>query len=284
MSEAQESLYVEDDGLICPEVGQWSEEKYRLISLYDELFSSGMKNKWDQRTYIDLYAAAGHSRIRGTSLRLKGSPILALKVNCPFDRYIFCEEVPERLEALKKRCETAAPANDIRYVSGSCDEHVDEICAAIPRGSRNNKVLSLCLVDPYDFGMKFETIRKLSNVFMDFVVLLAVGMDAARNYDTYVDGNSTKIDEALGNNKWRERWKTKTSKSEFRDFLAMEFAASMESLGYLKQELYQMKMVRLREKNLPLYYMALFSKHPTAYKFWDEVMKYSTAQHRLPWD
>ena len=80
----------------------------------------------------------------------------------------------------------------------------------MPRGARDNKVLSLCLVDPFDFGMKFETIRKLSNVFMDFVVLLAVGMDAARNYDTYVEGNSTKIDEALGNRKWRERWKTKT--------------------------------------------------------------------------
>ena len=77
---------------------------------------------------------------------------------------------------------------------------------------------------------------------------------------------------------------TRPSKSEFRDFLAMEFAASMESLGYLKQELYQMKMVRSTEKNLPLYYMALFSKHQTAYKFWDEVMKYSTPQHRLPWD
>ena len=169
-----------------------------------------MKNKWDQRVYIDLYAAAGHSHIRGTSLRLKGSPILALTTNCPFDRYIFCEEAPELLEALKKRCETVAPGADIRYVAGSCDEHVAEISAAIPRGARDNKVLSLCLVDPFDFGMKFETIRKLSNVFMDFVVLLAVGMDAARNYDTYVEGNSTKIDEALGNRKWRERWKTKT--------------------------------------------------------------------------
>jgi hypothetical protein len=34
---------------------------------------------------------------------------------------------------------------------------------------------------------------------IDFVVLLAIGMDASRNYDHYVDGDSPKIDEALGN-------------------------------------------------------------------------------------
>ena len=44
-------------------------------------------------------------------------------------------------------------------------------------------------------------------MYIDFVVLLAIGMDANRNYDHYVDGNSPKIDEALGNTEWRERWK-----------------------------------------------------------------------------
>ena len=68
-----------------------------LLDLYDALFSSGMKNKWDQRVYIDLYAGAGFSHIQGTSTFLKGSPIIALTVDCPFDRYIFCEENEELL-------------------------------------------------------------------------------------------------------------------------------------------------------------------------------------------
>ena len=37
-------------------------------------------------------------------------------------------------------------------------------------------------------------------------------------------------------------------------------------------------MVRSDEKNLPLYYLALFSRHETAYKFWDDVLKYGTDQ------
>lgn len=63
---AAENLSFEDDGLVAPEVGSWAETKYRLLALYDELFSMGMKHKWDQRVYIDLYAGAGYSRVRGT--------------------------------------------------------------------------------------------------------------------------------------------------------------------------------------------------------------------------
>jgi len=225
---ASNALHAEDDGLICPDVGGWAEDKYRLLALYDELFSTGMKHKWDQRVYIDLYSGAGYSRIRGTKTVLKGSPIIALAVTDPFDKYIFCEEGPELMAALKARVERVAPRAHATFVLGNCDTAINEICAAIPKGSSNNKVLSLCVVDPFDFGIKFETLRRLSAVFVDFVVLLAIGMDANRNYANYVEGHSTKIDETLGNTQWRERWKAEgIRRSDFRPFLATEFSMSM---------------------------------------------------------
>jgi three-Cys-motif partner protein len=278
------NLRAEKDGLVAPEVGRWAEEKYRLISLYDELFASGMKYKWDQRVYIDLYSAAGVSRIKGTDTFLKGSPLLALNVSAPFDKYIFCEERPDLYEALKKRTETLAQSANVALIRGCCDTEIEKLCAEIPKGSATNKVLSLCLVDPFDFGIKFDTIRRLSKVFVDFVVLLAVGMDAGRNYDHYVDGDNQKIDEALGNTEWRERWKTwPGGRKRFREFLATEFALSMQSLGYLEAKLDRMKLVRSDEKNLPLYYIALFSRNTRAYEFWDQVLKYSTDQTSF-WD
>jgi len=273
-----------NDGLPCPEVRRWAETKYRLIGLYDELFATGMKNKWDQRVYIDLYAGAGYSRIAGTSTYLKGSPLIALTVGCPFEKYIFCEENHDLLEALKVRARRVAPDADIAYVPGDCDSKIDKICAEIPKGSPTNKVLSLCVVDPFDFGIKFETLRRLSKVYIDFLVLLAVGMDAGRNYDHYVDGNSTKIDEALGGCGWRSRWRARgVRRRDFRQFLASEFSSSIESLGYIRQPLDRMKLVRSDERNLPLYYIALFSRHQTAYKFWDDVLKYSTDQTGFAW-
>lgn len=271
-----ESMRVEDDGLACPEVGPWAEDKYRMISLYDTLFSKGMRNKWGKRVYIDLYAGSGFGRIKGTSTVLKGSPILALTVPDPFDKYIFCEESEELLDALRKRTERIAPTASVDYVLGDCDEQIDKICSLIPQYSSTQTVLSLCFVDPFDFGIKHKTVRKLSEFYIDFLVLLAIGMDATRNYDLYVDGASTKIDEAIGNKDWRERWKQFARKEDFRRFLAQEFAKSMESLQYLPQEQYQMKEVRTANRSL--YYLALFSRNVRAFKFWQEVLKYAPNQ------
>ena len=38
---------------------------------------------------------------------------------------------------------------------------------------------------------------------------------------------------------------------------------------------------RSDEKKLPLYHLALFSRHPLAYKYWDEVLKYSSVQQNF---
>jgi three-Cys-motif partner protein len=282
MSTALDKLRADDDGLVCNQVRGWAETKYRLVSFYDELFATGMKDKWDKRVYIDLYAGAGYSRIQETTKILKGSPILAMTVQKPFDKYIFCEENPELMSALQTRAARHGVGADVAFVPGNCNAEIGRVCALIPKASAENKVLSLCFVDPFDFGIKFETLRKLSAFYIDFLVLLAIGMDANRNYDRYVEGNSPKIDEALGNTDWRERWKqVGAPRKEFRSFLATEFAKSMQALHYLPQDVHQMKQVRSDDKNLPLYHLALFSRNETAYKFWKQVLKYGTDQPGL---
>ncbi len=141
------------------------------------------------------------------------------------------------------------------------------------------------MVDPFDIGIKFDTLKRLSHAYIDFVVLLAIGMDANRNYDHYVEGDSPKIDEALGNTEWRERWNAAgAQRNTFRRFLALEFSRSMESLGYLPTPPHRMKLVRSDEKNLPLYYLALFSRHDRAHKFWDQVLKYGSDQESLSFE
>ncbi len=225
---------------------------------------------------------AGYNRIKSTRKVIKGSAILALTVEDPFDKYILCEESAELLTSVRARVARLAPQTQAAYIQGSCDTQIERICREIPTGSATSRVLNLCLVDPFDFGIKFETLRRLSNVFVDFVVLLAIGMDANRNYDHYVDGNSTKIDEALGNAEWRERWKAEgVRRADLRRFLAAEFSRSMKALRYLEQPLDRMRLVRSDEKNLPLYYLALFSRHPTALRSWEEVLNYGDHQRDL---
>jgi three-Cys-motif partner protein len=253
--------------------------------LYAKLFSSGMKEKWRRRVYVELHAGAGHSRIRGTSQVIAGSPLRALTLEHPFDEYVFCEDDPKNLKALKARVKRHAPGAFVSYIEGDCNQNVNKILAKIPAGSRTDTVLSLCFVDPYDIGIKSETIRTLSVRFVDFLVLLAVFMDAGRNYERYIREKDVSVAEFLGSNSWRDRWGlAQQSGTPFPQFLATEYARGMESLRYLKTPLHTMHRVRSDEKNLPLYYLAMFSRHERAYKFWDEARKYGTDQTDFSWD
>ncbi len=123
---------LEDDGLTAPAVGLWTEQKYRLLQLYAELFATSMKGKW-RRVYLDLYAGAGRSTIRSTSRIVSGSPMLALGIPNPFDHYILCEREPQLMDALMHRVKSDHPDADVMFVTGDANESTSEIRELIPR-------------------------------------------------------------------------------------------------------------------------------------------------------
>jgi three-Cys-motif partner protein len=199
-------VQVDDDGLHTPEVGDWAERKYRLISYYAEMFSTAMKRKWDSRAYIDLFAGAGRGRVRGTSRVLATSATLALAVPHPFDRYVFCDIAPECIEALRRRVEAEyGDSRTVDYLTGDANDLSNEILDLMREERRRRpKLLSFCVVDPYKMAnLKFSTIEELSSLFVDFLVLIPSYMDAHRNEAAYVaPGNST-VEAFLGDPEWR---------------------------------------------------------------------------------
>jgi three-Cys-motif partner protein len=272
-----ETLFGVDDGLLIPEVGPWTEDKFDLIRLYCQIFSSAMKNKWT-RVYVDLYAGSGLCRIKGRSNVLLGSPLIALSVDAPFDRHIFCESDPERFAALKERVKKNHPKQNTHLIPGRFEEHIDQICSMIP-----SKSLALCFVDPFDCDFDIENLKTISKCAhgVDFLCLLALQMDAKRNVPHYLQPDS-KIDRMIGNTAWRTRWNNRSNIHEdFAKFLASEFAASLAEEGYLKTQLHQMREVKTHDTNVPLYYLAMFSKNQTAFRLWAQVLKYATKQSTL---
>jgi three-Cys-motif partner protein len=244
-----------------------------------------MRDKWDERVYIALYAGSGFAKVKHTPRVIAGSPLRALLLEDPFDKYISCEREPRNLRALRARAERLGPSRHVAYVEGDCNQHVDRILAEIPEYSANHRVLTLCFVDPFDIGIKFKTLSRLSERFMDFLILLALYMDANRNIDNYFKEEAIKIDDFLGSSTGRARW-TKQAREggAFPPFLAEEFSNSMESLNYIPQPFYKMKPIRMPERNVRLYNLALFSRHSRAYDFWNEVLKYSTDQTAFDWN
>jgi len=267
--------YLSDDGLVTPLVGAWSEYKYRFIGFYNRIFSTGMKEIWDKRVYIDLFAGAGRARIKKTNKIVLASPLIALGVPNKFDRYIFCDHDEQNLEALQIRVKRDYPEVDVHFVLGDCNKRINDITKLMPKYSKTNKVLSFCFVDPFSLNIDFETIRILSQYFVDFLILLALAMDANRNEARYAAENNETINGFLGLIDWRERWKLVSKRDpSFRRFLAQEYASQMILMRYLDESLKTMIEVRSDDRNLPLYHLAFFSRHERGYKFWQEAKHY----------
>ncbi len=271
---------LEDDGLNTPEVGDWAEEKYRLVGFYAELFAKSMKGKWDSRVYLDLFSGTGRARIKSTNKIVPASPLLALSVTNRFDRYIFCEIDTDKLSALEARVKREYPRIDAHFIPGDTNKNVAEIMKHIPQHYPDRKVLCFCFVDPYRMEhLDFETIRQLSTRLIDFMVLIPSGMDANRNVAKYTKEENKKIGKFLGDDKWRDEWAAAESKGEnFERFVRDHFGKQMEKLGYIYSGPEGMRPVRLPEKNVLLYRLAFFSRSDLGNKFWEQARKYSDDQ------
>lgn len=269
-----------DDGLLAPEVGPWSDKKYKLIQNYAEVFATGMKHKWDCRVYIDLFAGAGKAKIRGSNRIVYASPLLALNVRDRFDRYIFCELDTNLMDALSQRVKREHGDADVKFVQGNVNLKVDEIIQSIPKFSSHFKVLSFCVVDPFKLSsLDFATIKSLSDFYMDFLVLIACGMDAQRNEKKYLSEDNTVIECFLGNPLWRNDWSnTKCSCTSFSAFLVDSFSRKMVKLNYKPVDLTETVLVRQPDNRAPLYRLAFYSRSKRGKEFWNQARKYSDPQ------
>jgi three-Cys-motif partner protein len=264
----------EDDGLATPDVGAWAEEKYQLVRYYADIFSRAMAKQFTL-AYVDLFAAAGHAVIRDTGRIIPASPILVLDLPKPFSKYIFSELEELNAAALEERARRHAPDRNVVVLRGDTNANVLEIASSIPRGA-----LTFCFADPFKLeNLRFATLESLAaSRRIDFLVLLASGMDANRNEAEYVKRSSAVVEAFTGTSDWRSRWPH--PKLNFGDFVADEFGQSMKRLGYQYEGLAATKVIA-NSKNAPLYRLAFFSRNSLGMKFWYESLKYTTSQRSL---
>ncbi len=192
-------IYVMDDTFCIDDVGGWAKEKYNLVGQYCHVFTKSMRDKWDNLVYIDLFAGSGYARIRESKRIVKNSALISLSIPFPFTKYILCEKDELRYNALKQRIKRDHSAIDVSILNGDCNLIVDDIIELIPIPKKGNTVLCFCFVDPFSLNLNFSTIKKLSRYKIDFLILLALGMDARRNYKHYLKLDNNNVELFLDN-------------------------------------------------------------------------------------
>jgi three-Cys-motif partner protein len=282
MEKFDSNILVNPDGDFTPLVHAWSLEKYKLVGSYCDIFTNGMKEIWDQLVYIDLFAGAGYAQIIETGKTYLSSALLAMSIPHSFTKYILCEADPERYNALKRRVERDFNHLDVTLINGDSNKIVDQVSNAIPPFKKGNTMLSFCFVDPYSLNLHFKTIEALGGkILMDFLILQALHMDGNRNLSKYLKDENEKIELYLDDKNWRSDYLSSCNdySANFVKFLADQYVIKMKTLNYLPEK--NMHQIRSHEKNLPLYYLAFFSKHPRGIEFYKRVEKYTSNQQKL---
>lgn len=258
---SQGNLVSQVDGLITRESGPWIKRKHYYLKEYIKIFTTGMGNKWAGRlTFIDLFAGPGRCLIERTKAEEEGSPILALQY--PFGKYIFVEESPALMEALKQRCANSPKKDSVVFIENDSNKSIHEVVGQMPSGN-----LNLAFIDPTDVDIHYETIKVLSQCpnGVDLLMNIQYGMDIKRNFKIYRgQGEVSKLARFMGTDFDLSRLKKPSDVVEF-------YKIRIGELGYKTVEFRDIAVKNT--KNAQMYFLLFASKHPTGLKFWREISK-----------
>jgi three-Cys-motif partner protein len=253
------------DGLPARLVGIWSAEKLTVVGRYQGIVSTGMKNKWDGITHVELFPGPGRCVIEETGEEIAGSPLLALGTRTPFDKIVCVEADPVAYEALQQRVAAHPRGNTVKLILGDCNELVDDVLAEIPQ-----RHLALAFIDPEGVkGFEFATVQRLAQRNTDFIVLFPQNMAINRNRDKWRDAtHETALDKLLGPN-WRQH----------REPEVRQFMERMEGLGY---RIEGSGINFSNSRGFRLYYLLFASRSPKGIEFWKKITEQPPdAQMRL---
>lgn len=258
------------DGYLAMIVGPWAKDKLHYIRAYCYIFNMDMKDKWNTRTYIDLFAGPGKCIIDTTNEEIEGSPLIALQSKVPFTHYFFNDISADAIDSVRKR---TTSLSNITYFNKDCNEIIQDLLQKLPSSS-----LDFCFIDPTNWQIKFDSIRKLTNGRrIDLAITFHTGAmkrcadEAPRELDDFFDGPS-----------WREEYKNVLQKSRRAGSRALLniYEERLKRLGY--SEIHDFVLLK-NTRGVPLYHLVFASKHPRGKDFWDKISQKSvTGQLRFP--
>jgi len=246
------------DGLIAWRTGTWAKEKLFYLSRYFDIFNTGMRRKWPERVYVDLFAAAG--RLFAGDEEIEGSALLALRSEVPFTRCFFNDVEPEAVEALKKRAEQIGgpPAT---YFSEDCNAVIARIRSVLPPSS-----LDLAFIDPSNWQIALDSIATLTaSRRMDLVITFHVG-----GMKRAADFHPQSLDSFFGTQLWRKAYQQSlhAGRREGSRVLLDCYEEQLRKLGYK----WAVDDVRItNSRHVGLYHLVFASKSERGEDFWEKI-------------
>jgi len=248
-----------EDGLSLRCTGSWSKEKIGLFKYYAEMFVTGMKNKWEKRYYIDLFAGPGKCIIREDLGEIDSSCLEIINLKDKFTKYFLVDKSLSCIKDLKKR---VGDDKSAVFLNEDSNLEIKKIIQTIPENS-----LSLAIIDPDSLQFHFDNYTELSKCRVDLIVTYPIGPIERAISSVYKQRLKSDILDKF-HPEWEKIISKKgwgnSKKENIRD-LIKDYIKKIEKLGYFSSNLIQPFK---NQKNTTLYYLFAFSKSEKGISFW----------------
>lgn len=235
----------ETDNLAAhPFGGAWTELKLRAVSDYLAFYTKALQYRPSpdtlfQKWYIDAFAGTGERTEERTTgglldgeptrrerFQLEGSARRALKVEPPFQHYVFIEANQRRFRALE-RLQQEFPSQNIRCLRGDANGELQRLFASIPwrKGSPQAGLQrAVAFLDPYGMNVRWETLKLLADtkrvdVWYLFPLQAAL-RQLAHKHGAVDEGKRAALTEIFGTPDWEEEFYRESQES--RDLFDVE--------------------------------------------------------------
>ena len=199
---------------IQPFGGSHTKRKLDVVASYLASYVTVMKKKNFQLHYVDGFAGSGASSTSAADGSVEtglfdvreivqGSPIRALNINPPFDRYLFIDSNAANITSLRTVIDGHKNGASASVKTGDANEEIAKFCCWLERQSGARAVVFL---DPFGLAVRWETITRLAGTGkVDLWYLVPVhGMSRQIKDNGEFLASANKIDELWGSKAWRE--------------------------------------------------------------------------------
>jgi three-Cys-motif partner protein len=253
------------DGLPIRESGSWIDTKHKLLTHYAGIFSSGMKRKWNNRIYLELFSGPGRCLIRTTGEEELGSPLKV--IGQEFTRFIFTEISVPAAEALAARVRSFPNAPMVEIWCGDCADVVKQL--VVPPDALTFAFIDPTGIDHAPFSL-IEALRR-KTPRCDLLINIQHGMGIKLNLHQYTPSanEQSALTRFLGNDSWKTLPRH-NAQEFFRGVLDI-YKRQLRQLGF--GFVGNAVLIRSDKKNLPLYLLLYASQHPRGEEFWEKARR-----------
>lgn len=262
----------------------WTESKLDFLEAYLPAFQKACKKLWrdshSSTCYVDGFAGPGKNVIGGSTRN--GSPLVALAVTPPFERYFFVEKKVAEHRQLNQELSSPEyavlkPRIDLRR--GNFNAEIDDILGKIEPWRP-----TFFFLDPEGLELEWSTVEKIGQrAKADLFILVSGGGVLRASAQGLTLAHHETVTKFYGNEEWRTRLSgdaidTSTPAGQKRFERAIElYVEGLNRLGFVHVDIF---LLATNSRNADLHALVFASKNATANKIARHVIKTVNAKKK----